>query len=60
MAFSELASVNQTLRRAKAENLNITETALRRWVRDGSLHVTYSGNRALILWENLIKMLHGD
>lgn len=60
MAFSELASISQTVRRAKAENLNISETALRRWVKNGSLPVVYSGCKALILWDNLVRLLRGE
>ena len=60
MVYSNIGSVNQTLRRAKAEGLDISETALRRWVKDGTLPVVYSGCKALILWDNLVRLLRGE
>ena len=53
-------SINETLKRAKLEGMDIPETALRRWVRDGTLRVTSSGRKALIYWPNLVKLLCGE
>lgn len=60
MAYSDIATINQTLKRAKEENLCISETALRRWVRDGTLHATYAGRKALIYWPALVRLLCGE
>ena len=55
-----LLSINETVARSRLEGLSITETALRRWVRDGTLHATYAGRKALIFWPNLVKLLCGE
>lgn len=55
-----LLSINETVARSKLEGLPITETALRRWVRNGTLHATYAGRKALIYWPNLVKLLCGE
>ncbi len=43
-------TINEAVRRSKAEGIPIAETALRRWVKDGTLHATYAGRKALIFW----------
>lgn len=60
MKYSNIATINQTLKRAKAEGMNISETALRRWVKDGTLYATFSGRNALIYWPNVVKLLCGE
>jgi len=55
-----LLSINETVARSRLEGLSITETALRRWVRDGTLHATYAGRKALIFWPNVVKLLCGE
>ena len=46
--FSDVATISQTLARAKAENMYIPETALRRWVKDGDVPASFVGKKALI------------
>ena len=41
--FSDVATISQTLARAKAENMPIPETALRRWVKDGDVPASFVG-----------------
>lgn len=53
-------SINETVARSKLEGLPVTETALRRWVRDGTLHATYAGRKALLFWPNVVKLLCGE
>lgn len=60
MTYSSIATINQTLKRAKEEGMDISETALRRWVKDGTLHATFAGRKALIYWPNLVKLLCGE
>ena len=55
-----LLSVNEAVKRGKLENVPISETAIRRWVRDGTLHAVFSGRKALIYWPSLMKLLSGD
>lgn len=53
-------SINESVLRGKLEGLPVSETALRRWVRDGTLHATYSGRKALLYWPNIVKLLCGE
>lgn len=55
----DVATINQTLARAKAENMYIPETALRRWVKTGQVPAVYAGKKALIYWPNLMNFLQG-
>lgn len=60
METHNIVTINEAVRRSKAEGIPIAESALRRWVRDGTLHATYSGRKALIYWPNLIKLICGE
>lgn len=53
-------SINEAVARSKLEGLPVSETALRRWVKDGTLHATYAGRKALIFWPNVVKLLCGE
>lgn len=53
-------SINESVARSKLEGIPITETALRRWVRDGTLRATYTGRKALIFWPDVVKLLCGE
>lgn len=55
-----LLSTNEAVARSKLEGIPITETALRRWIKDGTLKVAYTGRKALIYWPNLVKLLCGE
>ena len=57
--YTDVATINQTVARAKHEGLGIPETALRRWVHDGSVPAVYVGKKALIYWPALIAFLAG-
>ena len=58
--YKNMATINQTLRRAKEEGLGISETALRRWVKEGQIHAVFAGKKALIYWPTLMKFLCGE
>ena len=60
MFYTEVATINKTIERAKQSHLGITETALRRWVKDGLVPAVYVGNKALIYWPTLIEFLSGN
>lgn len=53
----DVLTIRETVARAKAEGLPITETTLRRWVRSGSIPVRSAGNKQLIYYPNLVKYL---
>lgn len=53
-------SINETVTRSKLEGMGVSETALRRWVRDGTIHATYSGRKALLYWPAVKKLLCGE
>lgn len=55
-----LLSINETVTRSKLEGVPIPETALRRWVRDGTVRATYSGRKALLYWPAVKKLLCGE
>lgn len=56
----DLLTINETVTRSKLEKIPIPETALRRWVRDGTLPAAFAGHKALIFWPNVVKLLCGD
>ncbi len=55
--MANLLTINEVVHRAKEENIPIAETALRRWVKDGTLHAVYAGRKALIYWPNVVGLL---
>mgnify|MGYP001058870984 CR=1 FL=1 len=58
--MANLLTINEVVHRAKEENIPIAETALRRWVKDGTLHAVYAGRKALIYWPNAVGLLCGE
>ena len=58
-SFSDVATINQTLARAKAENMAIPKTALRHWVKNGDVPASFVGKKALIDWPALMRFLLG-
>lgn len=57
MQFTEVATIEKTFERSKAENLGINRTFLRRHCIDGSLKAVKSGAKYLIYWPNLLHLL---
>ncbi len=55
--MAEVNTIRQTVRRAKAEGLGVSETALRRWCKTGELPFIAVGNRQYISWSVLLKFL---
>ena len=45
-----ILTINETVTRSKLEGIPVPETALRRWVRDGTLPAAFAGRKALIFW----------
>ena len=56
----DIMTINEAVRRSKTEGIPIAETALRRWVKDGTLPATYAGRKALVYWPNLVRLLCGE
>lgn len=57
---SNLLSINECVRRGRAEGLPVTETALRRWIRTGELHAVFAGKKALVYWPALVRFITGE
>ena len=57
MQFTDVATIEKTYERAKAENLGVSKTALRRWCKDGTLKTVHTGTKYLIYWPNLLNLL---
>lgn len=55
--MTEVATIRATIKRARAEGVGISETALRRLVKTGQLPCTRSGNRVYIAWPVLLRFL---
>lgn len=57
-------SINKTMPRmrcikAAARELNISEYALRRWVKEGLVPAVYTGRKALVNLDNVVDFLRG-
>lgn len=55
-----ILTINEAVARSKLEGIPIPETALRRWVRDGTLPAAFAGRKALIFWPNVVRLLCGE
>lgn len=55
-----ILTINEAVTRSKLEGIPVTETALRRWVRNGTIRATYTGRKALLFWPDLVKLLCGE
>lgn len=54
---SDVLTIRNAVLRARSENFEISEHAVRRWIAEGSLPVRRSGNRALIYYPALLDYL---
>lgn len=57
MMTYEVDSIRATAQRLKSEGINISEAALRRWVKEGLLPAAYSGRRAYIRYSAVLELL---
>lgn len=57
--MADVATINETLERARAEGIPLPETALRRWVKNGEIPVVYAGKKALLYWPNVVRFVCG-
>ena len=55
--MNQLLTIRQAADRARTELPGLSENLLREMIKDGRLRVTRAGNRALIFWPNVLKVL---
>ena len=56
----DVLTIRETVNRAKAEGLPITETTLRRWVKSGAIPARKAGNKQLIYFPNVLTYLRAE
>lgn len=54
---SKLNTIAVTLRRLRADGYQISESALRGWVRNGTLPATWCGRKALLFYPAVLQFL---
>jgi hypothetical protein len=55
--MNDLLSIHGAAERCKLEGIPLSEKALRRFVKDGSLPATHTGKKALIYFPNVMKFV---
>lgn len=53
----DMLSIRETVNRAKAEGLPISEYTLRLWIKTGAIPVRWVGQKALLFYPNLVRYL---
>ena len=53
----DMLSIRETVNRAKAEGLPISEYTLRLWIKTGAIPVRRIGQKALVFYPNLVRYL---
>lgn len=53
----DVNTIPQTYKRLKEEGYSVSLCAIRRWVKQGALPAAYAGQKALIYYPNLLKIL---
>lgn len=53
----DVLSVRETVSRAKADGMNISEYALRQWIRNGEIPSRKAGQKILIYYPNVMRYL---
>jgi predicted site-specific integrase-resolvase len=56
----EIGTIRAIHQRLLSEGIQISEYALRIWVKQGKLPAVYTGNKALISYNNVRKLLDGE
>lgn len=54
----KVGTIRQIHQRLRQEGFCVGEATLRLWVKDGSLPAVYAGERALISYQNVLKILN--
>lgn len=53
----ESGTIPQTLAHLRADGINVSENALRTWVKNGSIPASYCGKRAYLWYPNVLAFL---
>lgn len=56
----KVGTIREIHRRLIREGYQISECALRRWIKQGLLPAIYSGTKALISYERVLEILEGE
>jgi len=54
-----VGSIRQIHQRLLKEGYEVSEYTLRRWIKEKIIPVTYSGNKALVSYTQVLKVLEG-
>jgi hypothetical protein len=57
MSYPDMLSIAKTAERCKEEGIPLSEKALRRFVKEGSLPATHTGKKALIYFPNVLEFV---
>lgn len=57
MSYPDMLSIAKTVERCMKEGIPLSEKALRRFVKDGSLPATHTGKKALIYFPNVLEFV---
>jgi hypothetical protein len=60
MQRCEIGTIRAIHQRLVNEGVLVSEYALRIWIKQGKLPAVYTGNKALISYANVMKVLSGD
>lgn len=55
--MADILTIRQTVARAKGEGLNISEQALRHWVKSGEIPARMAGRSALLYYPNVVRFI---
>lgn len=56
----DILSIRATAKRLRADQLPVSENALRHWVKDGDLPCRWIGSKALLFYPSVRKFLEGE
>ena len=59
MNSCKVGSIHQIYTRLREAGYNVSEYTLRLWIRNGTLHAVWTGNKALISFDNVVALLEG-
>lgn len=58
--MKNVLTIRETVQRAKADGLPVSEYSLRRWIKSGQLPVRQIGAKALLFYPNLVRFIQCD
>lgn len=60
MPQRNMLTIRETVQRSRAEGLNLSEYALRLWVKRGEIPARYAGTKALLYWPTVKAYVTGN